>query len=138
MKRPLILLLLLFAVGFVEAQYNWNIVLQKKILLKGNEVNEEKNVRVVKSSDWKKSGYLEVYFREEHPSRWKHTIRFTDELGTEMMIKENVFSTKISTTSLRKTFAGKKQVKIYMVIAPADPNIMAPARMIHLATLKLP
>jgi hypothetical protein len=138
MKRIYIFLLMLLPVSFAQAQNSWNIVLHKKVLLKGTGIDEEKNVKLVRSSDWKKSGYLEVHFKEENPSPWKHTIRFTDELGVELMAKENVLSTKISTSSLRSAFAGKKQVKIYMVITPTDPNIMAPVRMIHLATLKLP
>lgn len=138
MKRLPVILLALLSVGVAQAQHSWNIVLHKKILLKGNVIDEEKNVKLVKSADWKKSGYLEVHFKEQPSSPWKHTIRFTDELGVELLVKENVLSTKIATATLRKTFAGKKQVKIYMIIAPTDPNIMAPARMIHLATLKLP
>ena len=138
MKRSFILLLMLLSVSFAEAQYSWNILLHKKVLLKGKEANEEKNIKLVRAADWKRSGYLEVYFKEEQPSAWKHSIRFSDELGNELLVKENVLSTKVSTTSLRKLFAGKKQLKIYMVIAPTDPMIMAPVRMIHLATLKLP
>jgi hypothetical protein len=138
MKKAFILVIMIMSAGLIHAQNSWNIVLHKKVLLTGKEANEEKNVKLVKSSDWKKTGYLEVYFKEEQPSTWNHSNRFSDELGNELLVKDKVLSTKISTASLRKTFAGKKQVKIYMVIAPSDPMIMAPARMIHLATLKLP
>lgn len=138
MKKGVILLIMILSTGLIYAQHSWNILLHKKVLLAGKEANEEKNVKPVKSSDWKKSGYLEVYFKEEEPSNWNHSLRFSDELGNELLVKENVLSTKVSTSSLRKIFAGKKQVKIYMVIAPSDPMIMAPVRMIHLATLKLP
>lgn len=138
MKKILTILTIICLAETVSAQDTWKIVLHKKLLLTGKGVDEEKNVKLIKSTDWKKSGYLEVSYKEEQPSSWLHSFRFTDEKGNELLVKDSVISTKISTAVLRKTFAGKKQVKIYMVIAPSDPMMMAPARQIHLATLKLP
>jgi len=138
MKKLIVLPAVLLIAAGLSAQNSWSVVLHKKILLTGKEVNEEKNVRLIRSSDWKKTGYLEVAYKEEQPSSMHHSIRFADELGNELLVKDSITSVKVLTTSLRKLFAGKKQVKIYMTIAPTDPMIMMPARRIHLATLKLP
>lgn len=138
MKKAFSLLFLLWLALAVSAQQSWNLVLHKKTILTGKEVNEDKNVKLIRSADWKKSGYLEVRFREEPASNWIHSFFFQDEQGNDLLRRDSTLTVKISTTLLRKSFAGKKQVKIYMVIAPSDPMIMAPARRIHLATLKLP
>lgn len=138
MKKFFILITLLFLAAGLSAQDSWRLVLHKKLLLTGKGENEEKNVRLIRSADWKKSGYLEVSYKEEHPSSWHHSIRFADEQDNELLVKDSVISARVPTASLRKIFAGKRQVKIYMIIAPSDPMIMAPARRIHLATLKLP
>lgn len=138
MKKLMALPLVLLIAAGLSAQNSWKVVLHKKILLSGKEVNEEKNVRLIKSSDWKKTGYLEVAYKEEQPSSMHHSIRFADEKDNELLVKDSVTTAKVLTTTLRKMFAGKKQLKIYMTIAPSDPMIMIPARRIHLATLKLP
>jgi hypothetical protein len=138
MKRSFTLLPIILLASVCTAQDSWKIVLHKRLLLTGKGVDEDKNVRIIKSSDWKKSGYLEVSYREEQPTTWLHSIRFADENGNEQLVKDSVKYVKVATTTLRKLFAGKKQVKVFMVISPPDPMMMAPARMIHLATLKLP
>ncbi|MBM3415904.1 MAG: hypothetical protein FJY20_05550 [Bacteroidetes bacterium] len=138
MKKLLTILTIICLAETVSAQDSWKVVLHKKLLLTGKGADEEKNIKLIKLSEWEKSGYLEVSYKEEQPSAWLHSIRFADEQGNELLVKDSTTSTKVSTIALRKTFSGKKQVKIYMVIAPSDPMIMAPARRIHLATLKLP
>lgn len=137
MKKSFSLLFLLLLTAAVSAQQSWQVVLHKKTILTGKEVNEEKNIKLIRSSDWKKNGYLEVRFREEPASNWNHTFLFQDAEGNDMLRRDSTIYVKIPTSLLRKSFAGKKQVRIYMVIAPSDPMIMAPARRIHLATLKL-
>ena len=138
MNRIFIMTALILTTGFMHAQHSWTIVLHKKLLFAGKEVSEEKNIKPVRSTDWKKNGYLEVSFKEAQPSTWLHSIRFTDEQGNELLVKDSVTFAKVSTSSLRKLFAGKKQVKIYLVISPPNPMMMAPTRMLHLVTLKLP
>ena len=124
--------------GLAGAQNSWKIVLHKKILLTSTVVSEEKNVKLIRSSDWKKNGFLEVEFKENPPSEWLHSLRFMDEKGNELLVRDSVTTAKISIASLRKLFAGKKQVKIIMMISPPNPMMMAPSRLIHLVTLKLP
>jgi len=138
MKKISIITALLMSTGFIHAQESWKIVMHKKILLTGKEVSEERNIKAVKATDWKKNGYLEVSYKVEPPSAWLHSIQFSDETGNPLLVKDSVTYAKVSTSSLRKLFAGKKQVKIYMVISPPNPMMLAPTRMKHLATLKLP
>ena len=138
MKKLLSIFTFLLLAGSAFAQDSWNLLLHRKVLLTGKKVDEEKNVKLIRASDWKKSGYLEIYFKEDPPSQWTHSIRLADENDAEYWVKDNTLSAKISTATLRKKFNGKKEIRVYMFIAPSDPQSMAPARRIHLATLKLP
>ena len=138
MKKIFIMAALSITTGFIHAQNSWTIVLHKKLLFAGQEVSEEKNIKPVRSTDWKKNGWLEVNFKEAQPSTWLHSLSFTDEQGNALLVKDSVTYTKVSTSVLRNLFAGKKQVKIYMVLSPPNPMMMAPTRMLHLVTLKLP
>ncbi len=138
MKKIFFFLLFGLSAGIAHSQYSWNIVLHKKILFKGTEVNEEKNMIPVKRSDWIKKGYMEVFFGSEPSSVLTHSFQFDDEDGITRFQKDSTLTVKISATTLRKLYAGKKQLKIFMIIAPADPMMMIPSRRLHLATLILP
>jgi hypothetical protein len=120
------------------SQDSWRVTLHKKLLVTGNSSMENIVPKTIRSADWKKSGYLEVKYKESQTSSFLHRIRFTDELENELFAKDSILSVKISTSSLRKLFAGKKQVRIYMVLSPPNPMMAMPSRMVHLATLKLP
>jgi hypothetical protein len=120
------------------SQDSWRITLHKKLMVTGNSSMETVNPKAIRSGDWKKPGHLEVSYKEAQSGSLLHRIRFTDEMDNELLAKDSTLKVRISTTSLRKLFAGKKQVKIYMVISPPNPMMGMPSRMIHLATLKLP
>lgn len=138
MKKIFTFILFTLIAKQMIAQESWQIVLHKKILLSGTEVSEEKNVKVIKSTDWKKNGFLEVNYKQTPPGTWLHSIQFMDATGNPLLIRDSVTYTKVNTSSLRKIFAGKKEVKIYMVISPPNPMMAAPTRIKHLVTLKLP
>ncbi len=123
---------------FAAGQASWKISLNKTTVLVSSESNELLNIKNIKSSDWKKNGYLEISYKETTPSTWLHSVQFTDDLGNQLLIKDNTTTAKIPMASLRKLYAGKKQLKIYMVINPPNPLMMAPSRMLHLGTLRLP
>lgn len=121
-----------------QREDSWKISLNKIAVLSSSESNELLNTKKIKSTDWKKNGYLEVNYKEVNPSTWLHSLQFTDELGNQLLIKDSTTAAKIPTAILRKLFAGKKQLKIYMVINPPNPMMAAPSRMLHLGTLRLP
>lgn len=138
MKRFITIITLLTSTIFASAQDSWKISLNKITVLTSNKSDDLLNVKKVKTTEWKKNGYLEVIYKEANPSTWLHALQFTDELGNQLLVKDSVTSAKIPIAALRKLFAGKKQLKIYMLINPPNPMMMAPSRMIHLITLKLP
>lgn len=138
MKKWFVLFAVLITAGVAVGQKSWKIVLQKKIVLASTRAGEDSNTRIIKKEDWKKNGYLEVSYKEADPAGWQHSIRFSDEFGNELLVKDSTTSVKVPVSVLRKLYAGKKAVNIYIGIAPANPQIMAPARIMHLATLKLP
>ena len=123
---------------FAAGQYSWKITLDKSTLLVSNESNEITNIKKIKSADWKKKGNLDISFKEATPSDWPHSIQFTDDMGNPLLVKDNTMTAKIPLATLRKLYAGKKQMKIYMVINPPNPMMLAPSRMLHLGTFLLP
>ena len=137
MKSFVIISGLLITTLFANAQDSWKISLNKITVLTSKQSNELLNTKRIKSTEWKKNGYLEVSYKEATPGNWLHSLQFTDETGDQLLVKNNVTAAKIPIATLRKLYAGKKQVKIYMVIDPPD-GMMAPSRMLHLGTLRLP
>ena len=138
MKSFVTILGLMITTLLANGQNSWKITLNKKTVLISKESNELLNIKKIKSVDWKKNGYLEVNFKEITPSAWLHSLQFTDESGNPLFVKDSTTTAKIPIAVLRKLFAGKKQLKIYMVINPPNPMMMAPSRMLHLGTLLLP
>ncbi len=138
MKSFVTIIALLMTTLFAGAQNSWKISLNKKTVLTSNESNELLNTKKIKQTDWKKNGYLEVSYKETNHSTWLHSLQFTDELGNQLLVKDSVIAAKIPIAVLRKLFAGKKQLKIYMIINPPNPMMGAPSRMLHLGTLRLP
>ena len=122
----------------VKGQDSWKISLNNGTVLTSSKSDEIINIIKIKSSEWKKNGYLEVTYKETTPSNWLHSMQFTDEQGNPLLTKDSTLTAKIPIATLRKLFTRKKQLKIYMVLSPPNPMMMAPSRMIHLVTLRLP
>ena len=134
MKKISLLLLLVMTSALGFAQDSFQVVLHKKIVMNSAEFSAEKNVKLIKSTDWKKNGNLEVSYKVTSPSAlWSYKLQFADENGNMLLQKDSS-----TTQSLRQLFAGKKQIIISIMIGPKDPLMMAPAKMKQLATLKLP
>jgi hypothetical protein len=138
MKNFLFLVSFMLLATLMQAQDSWKISLNKKTVLISNESNEMVNIKNINSTDWKKNGYLEVSYKEITPNTMLHSLQFNDESGNQLLAKDSVTTTKIPIGTLRKLFAGKKQMKIFLIISPSNPMIGMPSRMIHLVTLKLP
>src|SRR5690242_6208165 len=119
MKLIISVLMILMVSGFAKAQEtSWRIVVNNKTIISAHVSDEKANTKALKSTEWKKSGYLEINYKDQPVSNWKHSIHISDELGNELIIKDNTKTAKVTLSSLRKLFAGKKQLKVYIVIAP--------------------
>lgn len=127
----------LFAQG-QDPQDSWKVKLNNKLLLATSKEDEKANIKKIKSTEWKKSGYLEIHFKEAYPNTWKRSFLFFDEQDEQLLAKDNVISVKLTIASLRKLFAGKKQIRIYTIVAPLNPGIAIRIRRVHLCTLQLP
>jgi hypothetical protein len=123
----------------VQAQDSWKIKWNNKTILSANKEDEAANIRSIKLSDWKKNGNLEIIYKEEIPDTilWHSFILF-DEEDHQLLSREKTLTAKISIQSLRKLFAGKKQIKIYSIVSPRNPMIALKILRIHLCTLQLP
>jgi hypothetical protein len=138
MKKA-ILILSMVAIAFSgNAQGKWQIKMNKKVILTASAANDSANTKKIKQTEWKANGFLEVSYTETQSSSWHHSLHFADEAGNDLLVKDSTQTAKISLASLRKLFAGKKTIKIYLTISPPNPMMMAPSRMVTLAILKLP
>jgi hypothetical protein len=142
MKYTILISILLLASIFAVAQPqdipdSWKVKLNKKVLLATNHEDEKTNIRKVRRGEWKKNGSLEIAFKEAEPGVWKRFFLFNDEDDNQALRLDSVTYSKISLASLRKLFAGKKEIRIYTTVAPLDPNVAVRIRRIHLCTLRL-
>ncbi len=122
---------------FVIAQDSWKICLNKKTVLIGSESNEELNTKKINQADWNKKGNLEIIYKEKDTGFWNRSFQLDDENGNQLLSKDNTTRVKIPLAALRKLFAGKKEVKIYMVANPKNPMMAIRSQRVHLCTLKL-
>jgi hypothetical protein len=140
MNKLLFIITLLFT-SFLssaqDAQDSWKVKLNNKLLLATSREDERANRKTVKSSEWKKSGWLEIRYKEADPGFWKRYFLFNDEEDHQLLTKDSVTHAKIAIASLRKLFAGKKEIRIYTIVSPLDPNIAVRLRRVHLCTLHL-
>ncbi len=137
--RIFLLLVFTFLSATAPAQSGkWMIKLNNKLLLATGEENAGANTRKLKSSDWKKNGYLEIQFAENEPNTWKRSFLFNDEADQEIFRADSTLKVKVPLSQLRRLFAGKKEITIYTIVAPLDPGIAVRMRRVHLLTMKLP
>ena len=134
--KLLALLSLLFFSSPLFSQGSWQIILNKKLLISSSVNDEAVNKKQVKSADWKTgSGFLDIRYKPQ--GNHKYILQLTDESNTELW-KIDATSVKLKIRTIRKLFAGKKELKIYMILNPPNDMMAMPSHMVHLATLKLP
>lgn len=133
--KLLSLISLMFFSSNLLAQGSWQIIVNRKLQISGSISDENKNVKTIKSSDWKSGGYLDIRYKPQ--GNYKFVLQLTDEAGNEQW-KIDTTSAKLKLSTIRKLFAGKKEMKIYMILNPPNDMMMAPSKILHLGTLKLP
>ena len=139
MKKIIVFTCLFFTGLFVRAQAgSWVIKLNNKTILSTRLEDAQKNSRKIKASDWKKSGKLEILFKEDEKNMWIRSFILVDEGDNEILRKDSTVHVGIALHELRKLCSGKKQLIIYTTIAPLDPNLAIRIRRVHLCTLQLP
>ena len=117
---------------------SWKIKLNNKVLLATSKENEKANTKKISSAELKKNGFLEISFKEASPNTWKRSFLFFDKEDNQLLAIDSVTYTKTHIATLRKLFAGKKEIRIYTTVSPLDPNIAVRVRRVHLCTLQLP
>ena len=117
---------------------SWKIKLNNKVLLATSKENEKTNIKKISSAELKKNGFLEISFKEASPNTWKRSFLFFDKEDNQLLAIDSVTYTKTHIATLRKLFAGKKEIRIYTTVSPLDPNIAVRVRRVHLCTLQLP
>jgi hypothetical protein len=137
-KIALITFLLFAAKSGLTQSGSWTIKLDGKTILATGTENEKLNVRKITNKSWKGKGKLEIRFRENEPATWRRSFLLVDENENQLLSKDSVTYTSIRIAALRKLFSGKKQVRIFTVVAPLDPTIAIRMRRLHLCTLQLP
>ena len=138
MKNIFILLGFLLTTTIAVAQNNsWKITLNNKVLIATVKEDEAKNTKKIKAADWKKNGYFQINYKEKDTSVFYRSFLFFDENDNEILRKDTVRNYKIPAKDLIKLFAGKKEIHIYTIISPKDPNLAIRVRRVHLCTLQL-
>lgn len=139
MKIIFLITISLLTQNMAHAQDSWTIKWNKKTILFANRENEAANTRILKLPDWKRSGNLGIIYKEAEPDTilW-HSFLLFDEEDHQLLSIEKTLIAKIPIAELRKLFTGKKQIKIYTIVSPRNPNIAVRLRRLHLCTLKLP
>ena len=117
---------------------SWKIKLNNKVLLATSREDEKANTKKITSAELKKNGYLEISFKEANPNTWKRSFLFFDKDDKQLLAIDSVTYTKMHIATLRKLFAGQKEIIIYTIVSPLDPNIAIRIRRVHLCTLRLP
>ncbi len=117
---------------------SWRVKLNNTLLLAANKEDEKANTRKVKLTEWKKNGWLAISYTESELKTWIRSFLFFDEKDNQLLAKDSTTFAKIPVATLRKLFTGKKELRIYTIVAPVDPNIAIRIRRVHLCTLKLP
>ena len=137
MKKFLLLVNIFLTSFFIQGQGSWQVCLNKKTIVTGSESNELLNTKKINQKEWIKNGYLEINYKEVDTGFWKRSFQFEDETGFQLFSKDSTTKVKIPIPELRKLYAGKREIKIYTVASPLDPNIMVRMQRVHLCTLKL-
>lgn len=133
--KLLLITVLLVLPGLLKAQGSWQVLLNRKLQISSSTSDEKLNTKNIRSTDWKSNGYLDIRYKPS--GNHKYVLQLTDEAGNEKW-KIDATTAKLKLSTLRKLFAGKKEMKIYMILNPPNDMMAMPSRLVHLATLKLP
>ena len=136
--KNIILIISLFTGMAAVSQSGWDIKMNGRLLLNIPPENETALIKRIIRTEWNKNGSLEIKYHNTEKNPWKRSFSLTDEKDKELYLAENTSYVKLSLARLRKLFKGKKQLRIYAIIAPPNPDMGAPIRRIHLCTLRLP
>ncbi len=117
---------------------SWTIKLNNKKIITTSIEDESKNCKKLKSSDWEKTGNLEISFKEDEPDAWIRSFLFYDENDNEIYRADSTTNFSVNLKKLRNLYQVKKRLIIYTVISPTDPNIAIRIRRVHLYTFMLP
>jgi hypothetical protein len=138
MKKIFSFIAFLLMIHFVQSQDSWTVKLNNKLLLNSSKEDEQSNIKKISRIEWRKSGNLEITYKEAEKSAFYHSFLLFDENDNQIMTRDSVLHAKIAITSLRKLFTGKKKIVIYTVVSPRNPMMAVRVRRIHLCTLLLP
>ena len=121
-----------------SSQSGWDIKMNGRLLLNIPPETETALIKKISRTDWNKNGYLEIKYHNTEKNSWKRSFSLTDENEKVLYSFENTSYVKIALSKVRKMFIRKKQIKIYTIIAPPNPDMGVPIRRVHLCTLRLP
>ena len=140
MKKLLLLSLITTLAFAVHAQDTWTIRLNNKTVITG-KTDADVPVKIIKRSELGKPGSLQVFYKQSpSDTKWKRSILLFDENDVEISrIDSLTAKSKISTATMKKGFAGKKEIRIYTIALPTDPALAAAVRVrrVHMGTLEL-
>lgn len=117
---------------------SWKIKLNGRLLLSTTHEDETKNRRSIKTVEWEREGDLQIIYQESDLRTWKRSFLLFDETDQQHLVIDSTTYVKLDLPLLKRLFEGKKELRIYTIVAPLDPGKAVRVRRVHLFTLKLP
>ncbi len=136
-KRSILFVLIFLPLIFFSQEGKWEIRVNNRVIVSTGTEDKTANTRIIKTRDWKRGGYLEIKFTEESPNAWKRSFILDDENDAQLWSGDSVTYLKISLMQLKQIFPGRKEINIYTIVAPANPQMAARIRRMHLCTIKI-
>src|ERR1700733_13321313 len=103
---------------------NWAIRVNGIMVMHSNKEDEKANRVNLTRSSWRKNSYLEIVYTEAYPDKtWKRIFLLDDEDDNELLRKDRTARTRISMQLLHKLYSHKKELRLYTIVSPLDPNI---------------
>lgn len=137
MKKIFLFGSLFIATLISHAQDSWTIKLNNNLVLTSSREDEKANTKKIRSADWKKNGNLEIRYKQSDSFLWIRSFLFCDEQDNQLLSKDSVTYSLLPLTAIRKLFSGKREIRIYTIVSPANPKMAIRVRRVHLCTLKL-
>src|SRR5215510_14087953 len=105
MKKLFSFITFLLMIQMAASQDSWTVKLNNKLLLSTSKEDEQSNAKKISRIEWRKSGFLEINYKEAEKSAFYHSFLFNDENDNQLLTKDSVVHARIAMATLRKLFA---------------------------------
>jgi len=122
-----------------QAPDSWEIKWNGETILSANTEDNEKNTRKVSIVKSFKDPVLEIDYNDGSREGLKRSFLIFGKSDNELLRLDSTWSADITKETLMKALGGAKELQIYTIALPTDPEMAARVRVrrVHLCTLTL-